>query len=58
MKEVIERVSGMPYYFETSDFCKGCWHIYASNYKDSWVENIFSEEKFIERFEELQSGRE
>lgn len=43
--------AGEVFWYETSDFMKGCWHIYVSDYKDAWLFNIFSEKEFNEHFE-------
>lgn len=56
MTEVKDRATGLPYWYEKSDFGgKGeCWHIYSSAYYDAWVFNLFSEEEFKKRFEEVE----
>ena len=45
---------GHEYFVKESDFCGGCWHIYAFDTdKDSHIFNIFSKAEFDEYFEEV-----
>ena len=50
MTEIIEKSTGLPYWYEKSDFCGGCWHIFASANYDAWVFNLFNETEFMEIF--------
>ena len=48
---VTERATGRTLYYQTSDFCGGCWHIYLAENYDTHMYNVFSEEAFNSRFE-------
>ena len=59
MKKIIAKVTDYPfiekgktYYMDKSDFCGGCYHIYAADYRDSHIFNIFSREEFESLFDE------
>lgn len=42
--------AGRDYWVKHSDFCNGCWHIYAAENEDTFLFNIFNDDDFYEVF--------
>ena len=51
MTRVTESATGQTFWFCTSDFCGGCWHVFLDANQEAHVCNYFTDKQFWDRFE-------